>query len=147
MGVVAAAATAAVTLILIGSGVETAPVIATPIGGGGGRAVSISAVAAVEAAASVFVAAAGAHAAVALILVHEVGVAGVASTVTHPTSASTATIGVDQLKQLRVDGLSGLLQDSDQVPGLPQVPWCEEGVGGALVGAAGRTANTVDVVL
>lgn len=62
-------------------------------------------------------------------------------------TASTATTGVDQLQQLRVDGLSGLLQDPDQVPGLPQVPRREEGVGGALVGAAGRTANAVHVVL
>lgn len=62
-------------------------------------------------------------------------------------TASAATIGVDQLKQLGVDGLPGLLQDPNQVPGLPQVPRCEEGVGGALVGAAGCTTNTVDVVL
>lgn len=62
-------------------------------------------------------------------------------------TASTATVGVHQLKQLGVDGLSGLLQDPDQVPGLPQVSWREEGVGSALVGAAGRAANTVDVVL
>lgn len=91
VGVVAAAA-GAVILVLIGRGVETAPVISTPVGGGGGgRAVSVSAVAAVavEAAASVFGAATSAHAAVTLILVHKVRVVGVASTVTHPTSWCT----------------------------------------------------------
>lgn len=39
------------------------------------------------------------------------------------------------------------LQDSDQVPGLAQVTRGEEGVGRALVGAAGRTADPVHVVL
>lgn len=63
------------------------------------------------------------------------------------TTSAAAAVGVDQLKQFRVDGLSGLLQDPDQVPGLPQVPRREEGVGGALVVAAGRAANAVDVVL
>lgn len=86
VGVVAAAASTEI-VILIRGGVEAAPVIATPVGGGGGggRAVSVAAVT-VEAAASVFATAASAHAAVALILVHEVRVVGVASTVTHPTS-------------------------------------------------------------
>ena len=60
-----------------------------------------------------------------------------------PASAS----GVDQLQQLGVDGLPGLLQDPDQVPGLPQVPRGEEGVGRALVGAARRAPDAVDVVL
>lgn len=54
---------------------------------------------------------------------------------------------VNQLQQFGIDGLPGLLQNSDQVPGLAQVTRGEEGVGRALVGAAGRTADPVHVVL
>lgn len=64
------------------------------------------------------------------------------------TSAATAsTPAVHQLQQFGVDGLPGLLQHPDELPGLPNVAGGEEGVGRALVGAAGRAANAVDVVL
>lgn len=63
------------------------------------------------------------------------------------TSSSSTTPRVHELKQFRVDGLPGLRQHPDKVSGLPQVPWGEEGVGSALVGTAGRTSNTVDVIL
>lgn len=41
----------------------------------------------------------------------------------------------------------GLLQNPDQLAGLADVARGEEGVGGAFVGAAGRAADAVDVVL
>lgn len=63
------------------------------------------------------------------------------------TASSSTAAGIHKLKKFRVDGLSGLLQHSNKVPGLPQVPWGEEGVGSALVGTAGRTSNTVDIIL
>lgn len=87
MGVVTSVA--AVILILIRAGVVTIPVIPTPEGGwGGGGAVSISPVVAAEAAAIVFTAAAptASHAAITLLLVHEVRVVGAAATVTHPAT-------------------------------------------------------------
>lgn len=63
------------------------------------------------------------------------------------TPSSSTTPRVHELKQFRVDGLPGLCQNPDKVSGLPQVPWGEEGVGGALFGTAGRTSNTVDIIL
>lgn len=63
------------------------------------------------------------------------------------TAASSTAACIHKLKQFRIDGLPGLLQHPDKVPGLPQVPWGEEGVGSALVGAAGRTSDTMDVIL
>lgn len=191
MGVVTSVA--AVTLILIRAGVVTIPVIPTPEGGwgGGGGAVSISPVVAAKAAAIVFTAAAptASHAAITLLLVHEVRVVGAAATVTHTATwhsqevldqyhsrlpkfmkcffhfivqlrcnkikkqwqvvltASSTTIRVHQLKQFGVDSLPRLFQNPDQVSGLTQVPRGEERVGGALVGAACCTSNTVDVIL
>lgn len=54
---------------------------------------------------------------------------------------------VHQLHQLGVDGLIGFLQHFDQLPGLLEVARGEEGVGSALVGAPGRSANAVHVIL
>lgn len=63
------------------------------------------------------------------------------------TTSSSTTPWVHELKQFGIDGLPGLRQHPDKVSGLPQVTWGEEGVGSALVGTAGRTSNTVDVIL
>lgn len=62
------------------------------------------------------------------------------------TSATSAP-AVHELQQLGVDGLPGLLQHPDELAGLPDVAGGEEGVGRALVGAAGRAPDAVDVVL
>ena len=62
-------------------------------------------------------------------------------------TSPSATSRINQLQQLGVDGLPGLLQHPDQLAGLPDVPRSEEGVGGAFVVAAGRAADAVDVVL
>lgn len=63
------------------------------------------------------------------------------------TSSASSSSGVDQLQQFGVDGLSGLLQDPDELAGLADVPRGEEGVGSAFVGAAGRAADAMDVIL
>lgn len=63
------------------------------------------------------------------------------------SSLTSSTSSVNQLQQFRIDGLSGLLQHPDQLAGLAEVPRSEESVGSAFVGAAGRTADTMDVVL
>ncbi len=96
-GVVAPAA--AVTLVLIWARVVAVPAISASVpeggsGGGGSGAVSITAVAAVtvEATAAVFAAAGTtttrAHAAITLLLVHEVRVVGAAATVTHSATCN-----------------------------------------------------------
>lgn len=66
--------------------------------------------------------------------------------VTVLLTASSATARVHELKQFRVDGLTGFCQDPDQVSSLPQVPWGEERISSALVGAASCPSNTVDVI-
>lgn len=43
--------------------------------------------------------------------------------------------------------MPGLGQNPHEIPGLPQVPWGEEGVGGALVGTTCSTPDTMHVVL
>lgn len=63
------------------------------------------------------------------------------------TSSTSSASVVDKLQQLGIDGLPGLLQNPDQLAGLTDVARSEEGVGGAFVGAAGRAADAVDVVL
>ncbi len=65
---------------------------------------------------------------------------------TSSTSTST-TSSVNQLQQLGIDSLPGLLQHPDQLTGLAEVPWSEEGVGSAFVGAAGRATDAMDIVL
>lgn len=62
------------------------------------------------------------------------------------SAAAAAATTVHQLQQFGVDGLPGLLQHSDELAGLADVAGGEEGVGRALVGAAGRAADAVDVV-
>lgn len=64
----------------------------------------------------------------------------------NTSSTSSAPVG-GKLQQFGIDGLPGLLQDPDQLAGLTAVARSEEGVGGAFVGAAGRAADAVDVVL
>lgn len=65
-----------------------------------------------------------------------------------PNTSSTSSASVDgKLQQFGIDGLLGLLQNPDQLAGLAGVARSEEGVGGAFVGAAGRAADAVDVVL
>lgn len=80
------ASTVAVVLVLIWTRAVAVSVIPTsvPVGGRGGRAVSIAAVAA-EPTAAVFAASATtrAHASITFLLVHQVGVVGVAATVAH----------------------------------------------------------------
>lgn len=66
--------------------------------------------------------------------------------VTVLLTASSATSRVHELKQFRVDGLPGFCQDPDKVSSLPQVPWGEERISSALVGTAGCTSNTVDII-
>lgn len=63
------------------------------------------------------------------------------------TSTASSPSGLHQLQQFGVDGLPGLLQHPDELPGLPDVPRSEEGVGRAFVGAAGGAADAMDVVL
>lgn len=62
-------------------------------------------------------------------------------------SLTSSTPTVNQLQQFGVDGLPGLLQHPDELAGLPEVPWGEESVRSAFVGAAGRAADTMDVIL
>lgn len=64
----------------------------------------------------------------------------------NTSSPSSASV-VGKLQQFGIDGLLGLLQNPDQLAGLTDVARSEEGVGGAFVGAAGRAADAVDVVL
>lgn len=64
-----------------------------------------------------------------------------------PNTSSSPTSVVGKLQQFGIDGLPGLLQNPDQLAGLTAVARSEEGVGGAFVGAAGRAADAVDVVL
>lgn len=160
----AAAVAVLIPVVRVGAGAVAAssvPAAAIPVrGGGGGRAVpvpavpstAVPAVSAVVAAASAVLGAAasahGAHPPVTLVLVHQVGIVRIGvATETGPATSSSSTSGVNQLQQFRIDGLSGLLQHPDQLSGLPEVPRGEEGVGGAFVCAAGRTADTMDVVL
>lgn len=63
------------------------------------------------------------------------------------TSSTSSASVVGKLQQFGIDGLPGLLQNPDQLAGLTDVARSEEGVGGAFVGAAGRAADAVDVVL
>lgn len=65
----------------------------------------------------------------------------------HITSSASSTSSINQLQEFGIDGLSRLLENADQLAGLADVPWSKEGVRSAFVGAAGRTANAVDVVL
>lgn len=109
--------------------------------------VAIISAVAVEAAAPVFAGSTCAHASLCFLLVHEVGVVGVVATETHTSTASSSAPGVQELQEFGVDGLTRLLQHSHQVASLAQVSWGEEGVGCALVGAAGRSSDAVHVVL
>lgn len=164
-----AAAVILVLVVRVGAGAIAASAVpATAIsvrGGRGGRGaipVPAASTATVSAVATVAVAAAAAtllgatapsgrtHSPVTLILVHQVGVVrtgGATETGTATSSSASATSGVNQLQQLGIDGLPGLLQHPDQLAGLAEVPWREEGVGSAFIVAAGRTTNAVDVVL
>lgn len=63
------------------------------------------------------------------------------------TSSTSSSSSVHQLQQFGVDGLPGLLQHPYQLTGLANVPGSEEGVGSALVGAAGGATDAVNVVL
>lgn len=66
----------------------------------------------------------------------------------HPfTSTTSSSSVVHKLHQFWIDGLVSFLQHFDQLPGLFQVPWCEECVGSTLVGATGSTANSVHIIL
>lgn len=63
------------------------------------------------------------------------------------TPSSAASSVVHQLHQFGIDGLISFLQHSDQLPGLLEVSRGEEGVGSALVGATGCSANAVHIIL
>lgn len=63
------------------------------------------------------------------------------------TSSAASTSSVHKLQQFGVDGLPGLLQHPYQLACLANVPRSEEGVGSALVGAAGGATDAVNVVL
>lgn len=73
--------------------------------------------------------------------------AAIAAQSTSNTSSTSSASVVNELQQFGIDGLSGLLQNPDQLAGLADIARCEECVGGAFVGAAGRAADAVDVVL
>lgn len=156
----AAPGAAAVLVLIVGVGVgagavASSSVPAAAISVGGRRralpvaAVPPAAVAAAAAAAVLGAAAHGAHSPIALVLVHQVGVVGigVATETGSTTSSSSSSSAVNQLQQFGIDGLPGLLQHPDQLSGLPEVSRREEGISRAFVGAAGRAADTVDVVL
>lgn len=158
------AAAVLVLVIRVGAGVGAVAASSIPAaaisvrgGGRGGRAVPVTAtstatVAAVVAAAATVLGAAPAyrtHSPIALVLVHQVGIVRVGGATETGTASSSAssTASVHQLQQFGIDGLSGLLQHPDQLPGLAEVPWSEEGVGRAFIGAACCAANAMDVVL
>jgi len=63
------------------------------------------------------------------------------------TPSSAATSVVHKLHQFWIDGLIGLFQYFDQLSSLLQVARGKESIGSALVGAAGRSANTVNIIL
>lgn len=63
------------------------------------------------------------------------------------TPSSAASSVVHQLHQFGIDSLISFFQHFDQLSGLLKVSRGEEGVGSALVGATGCSANAVHIIL
>lgn len=67
--------------------------------------------------------------------------------VASPTTSGTTSSVLGHLQQFGVDGLIGLPEDRDKVVGLFHVVRCKEGVGRASFLTAGRTPDSVDIIL